>query len=159
MISILPKSVPISTTIKWKMKCLSFKKATSSNYSSLSSEHISKISYRSDILFRNQDFWHLLVYRQGRFVGAGDITWLVFTKGYLAERVLDPLLVGGGWGDTRVTLVCRALATLEQAVEMTSLFKAFQFIKFWSQITNNISELIGVSDIPGSAQKYSIGEN
>ena len=58
-----------------------------------------------------------------------------------------------------MTLVCRALATLGQAVELISLFKAFQFIKFWSQITNNISELVGVSDITGSAQKYSIGEH
>ena len=44
-----------------------------------------------------------------------------------------------------MTLVCRALATLGQAVEMTSLFKAFQFIRFWSQITNSLSELIGTN--------------
>ena len=58
-------------------------------------------------------------------MGAGDILRLDLTKEYLAERVGVPLLGGGGWGDTRVTLVCRALATLGQAVELISLFKAF----------------------------------
>ena len=51
-------------------------------------------------------------------MGAGDILRLDFTKEYLAKRVSVPLLGGGGGVHACVTLVCRALSTLGQAVEL-----------------------------------------